>query len=106
MVEGRNYLEQSVALAPDGTLFLYTDGVTEAFDGDGNQFGDARLTAVLQDSAESGPRDLLDRVAAQVRDFASGEEQSDDITCMAVRFKATGGSTADRSERVTISARD
>ena len=89
------YREGRLTLAPGETLFLYTDGITEAFDCDAQEYGDARLEAVLQglQQPQGGagrrlpPTDLCNAVLADVHQFERGAPQADDITCMALRYQ-------------------
>lgn len=73
-----------VYIAPGETLLVYTDGVTEAFDRQGNDYGEARLVRVARDGAASAHA-LLDYVIADVFEFLDGAEQADDITLLALR---------------------
>jgi serine phosphatase RsbU (regulator of sigma subunit) len=66
-------------------LFVYTDGVTEAFNAADEEFSEQRLQCVLTDAASCSCRDLISNVHARVLDFTAGAPQSDDITMMAVR---------------------
>ena len=87
--EGFVYREGVVDLAPGDLLFLYTDGITEAFDIDAQEYGDHRLEAVLRGLSAEGPTpaDLCNAVLADVRQFERGAPQADDITCMALRWQ-------------------
>ena len=69
-------------LQPGDLLFAWTDGVTEAFDGDDAAFGEERMHAALH--AAQGAKDACDGMLAAVRQFASGVAQSDDITVFAI----------------------
>jgi serine phosphatase RsbU (regulator of sigma subunit) len=64
-------------------LFLFTDGVTEAADVNETEYGEARLVSALEANRRSDPNGLVEAVVADVRAFAAGAEQSDDITCVA-----------------------
>jgi serine phosphatase RsbU (regulator of sigma subunit)/catechol 2,3-dioxygenase-like lactoylglutathione lyase family enzyme len=66
-------------LGPGDSLALYTDGITEAFDGRGEEFGEERLIEVLQRKREMCSQDLLAAIVAEVRKH-SPHEQNDDIT--------------------------
>lgn len=72
-------------LEPGDTLFLYTDGVTEAFAPDRSCFGEERLLQTLREQPPSA-RELVGRVLEAVRSFADGEPQSDDIALLAIRW--------------------
>ncbi len=71
-------------LSPGDTLFLYTDGLTEAESARGDDFGDARLEAVLRSARADGPEAMIDKAVAAVQNFSSGA-QEDDITAVAVQ---------------------
>ena len=75
----------SVPLERDDCLVLYTDGVTEALDANGNEFGPERMIRSLRASANDGAQGVIDRVTADVRGFAGGHPQHDDITLIVVR---------------------
>jgi sigma-B regulation protein RsbU (phosphoserine phosphatase) len=66
-------------LAPGDALLLYTDGVTEARNDEGEEFGEARLLEAARQHRKLRLPDLLAAVADQARRF-SPHEQSDDIT--------------------------
>jgi sigma-B regulation protein RsbU (phosphoserine phosphatase) len=59
-------------------LLLYTDGVTERFDMDGNDYGTKRLLRRLAAEAADHPRQILDAIIADVRRFATGRPPDDD----------------------------
>lgn len=69
-------------LRPGDLLFVWTDGVTEAFDGDDLAFGDERMHEALR--AANGAADACDGMLAAVHRFAAGVAQSDDITVFAI----------------------
>ncbi len=67
-------------------LLLYTDGLTEALDAEGEEFGIDRLAAELRENAPSGAAETLHRLARSVRSFsARSRPQHDDITLIALR---------------------
>jgi sigma-B regulation protein RsbU (phosphoserine phosphatase) len=81
-----DYPAFSRRLLPGETILGYTDGVTEAADAAGAQFGEARLAAAISGApAGEDVQALTARLAAGVRDFAAGLEQFDDITLIAAR---------------------
>ena len=71
---------------PGDVLALYTDGVTEAFNTHGDEYGEARLIEALVRNRDVAPRDLLANIVQDVQQF-SREEQHDDITLMIARCK-------------------
>lgn len=84
--EDINYQSGKIQLAPEDTLVLYTDGVTEAFNSREEQFGFRRLEDTLQGLSEvKKARDLLNGITGRVADFSEGRSQSDDITLMVIR---------------------
>ena len=84
------YREHSLALSPGDRLFLYTDGVTEAFSATRELFGEERLEEVLRRGAALPLRDWMESVLDAVDRFAAGAEPSDDITCLALDFHPAG----------------
>lgn len=82
------YVANTVQLAPGDYLFLYTDGITEAFREDGSYYGDDRLRQCLERIAAEpySANEIIDAVLADVEAFTSGFQQSDDIAALAVRF--------------------
>jgi serine phosphatase RsbU (regulator of sigma subunit) len=75
-------------LGPDDLLTLYTDGVTEAFDASGEEFGEDRLLDALRRHRERAPEDLLECVVDEVRSF-SPHEQRDDLTLIVARRRGS-----------------
>jgi serine phosphatase RsbU (regulator of sigma subunit) len=76
-------------LYPGDTLALYTDGVTEAVNAAGEEFGEQRLTEALQQRGELSAYGLLASVVEEIQKF-SPHEQHDDITLIVA--KCTGSS--------------
>jgi sigma-B regulation protein RsbU (phosphoserine phosphatase) len=71
-------------LAPSDTVLLYTDGVTEARNEEGEEFGEARLLEAARQHRELSLPELLTAVADQARRF-SPHEQADDITLIVAK---------------------
>jgi serine phosphatase RsbU (regulator of sigma subunit) len=71
-------------LAPGDTLLLYTDGVTEALNAEGEEFGEERLLEAARQHRELSPPELLAAVADHARGF-SPHEQSDDVTLIVAK---------------------
>lgn len=75
----------STRLAPGETLIGYTDGVTEANDPQGAQYGNERMITRLTASLGTDAATLAQTLLNDVQNFAAGAEQSDDITLIVVR---------------------
>ena len=74
-------------MRPGDLLFLFSDGITEAFDPSGNEFGVGRLEAALAAGRGNLAAEVVAGVLAATREFAAGAEQSDDITCLALLYR-------------------
>jgi sigma-B regulation protein RsbU (phosphoserine phosphatase) len=72
------------AMRPGDLLFLYTDGVTEAVDGEEREFGEERLLDLIARSEGVSAAEAIARVKAAVSEFSRGEPQFDDLTCLAI----------------------
>ena len=83
--EDVKYEVHEVLLPAGATLFLYTDGVTEARNSQLTLFGLDRLHAALQ-TASGEPQQLMLQVADAVRQFVGDAEQSDDLTMLAIHY--------------------
>ena len=80
------YKGQQLTLAPGKTLLLYTDGLTEAENGNHDQFGERRILDVLEKSGAADPETLVREMADAVHAFTEPAEQSDDLTMLAIRY--------------------
>ena len=85
-VKNLEYESNILTLQPGETLFLYTDGVTEAMNPDDDMFEEQRTQESLQRHAGLGIEQLVENLFVDVQAFAAGREQSDDITCLALRY--------------------
>jgi len=75
----------AVPLERDDCLILYTDGVTEALDTAGDEFGLDRMTRSVRASAPEGAPAILERLIDDLRNFVGSTPQNDDITLIAIR---------------------
>jgi sigma-B regulation protein RsbU (phosphoserine phosphatase) len=82
------YSSGQVQLFPGDLIFFYTDGLTEALNAAGEEFGRDRLIAVLKEYGARSPREILRQTNSEIRRFTRGSPQHDDITALAV--KVTG----------------
>ncbi len=80
------YQSSVLMLQPGESLLFYTDGVTEAFNKDNEEYKEARLEKVLEGKHSLNLNELISQVFNDVQSFTAGVEQSDDITCMALKY--------------------
>ena len=85
--EDAAYKEEEIALCPGDIIYLYTDGVTEAMNPAQDMFGEQRLAWTLDSTEKMPPEEILRLVKSEVDSFADGEEQSDDITMLALHVR-------------------
>jgi sigma-B regulation protein RsbU (phosphoserine phosphatase) len=81
------YEPQEVILAAQDVFALFSDGVTEALDANGREYGEERLIAALHRHARLPAAELLDRVLADVSSFCGGTAQHDDISLVVARAR-------------------
>ncbi|MBR0077254.1 MAG: SpoIIE family protein phosphatase [Bacteroidales bacterium] len=84
---GYPFHEQETDLSYEDTIFLYTDGVTEAENATFNLFGEERLSAVLGTKCDA--HGYLEATRAAVNEFVGDTPQNDDITVLVIRYLTT-----------------
>jgi sigma-B regulation protein RsbU (phosphoserine phosphatase) len=80
------YRSNIINLKPNEIIFLYTDGITETFNSEGIEFEEYRLFEILRKNSKQNVRELIENVINDVKQFAGGTEQSDDMTCLALKY--------------------
>ena len=101
-IEGMVYEEDRIELSPADTLFLYTDGVTEAMDAKADFFSEERLTGSLAAMDEvTAKKAVLDTVAA-VKTFEAGVEQTDDVTVLAFQYHGRPKASDSAALQITL----
>ena len=85
-IEHFNYKSRRMTIDPGDTLYLYTDGVTEAFNSEGNMYGEKRLGNLLKANLRAGHKEIVKKTLADVSAFAAGTLPSDDLTLMAIKY--------------------
>lgn len=88
VMDGMDYLENVLTLQKDDAVVMFTDGVTEAFDKADTLYGEARLVRVIDGLIPPTARGLVDGLVEDVVTFAEGVPQADDITCVALVYRA------------------
>ena len=88
-VAGTPYQTQAIVMEPQTTIFLYTDGVTEAMTADKKMFGRQQILDEINRAIQTGqvaPKALIERMTAAVQAFVGDTEQSDDLTMLAINY--------------------
>jgi len=80
------YTVQEIFIQPDSTIFLYTDGLTEAKNVERKLFGLKRIQAVLDTCTDNDSKEILEKMTQSVDGFVKQAEQSDDLTMLAIRY--------------------
>jgi len=78
-------IDFAVPLERDDCLVLYTDGVTETLNAEGDEFGLDRMRQSVRASATNGAQAIVRKIIEDVRDFTGSIPQNDDITLIAIR---------------------
>ena len=77
-----------VQLAPGDLVVLFSDGVTEARNEDGDEYGRDRLLSALTTATQHDADSVLEQLISSVRAFAGVAPQADDITALVLRYRA------------------
>ena len=85
--EGLRYREDEIKLNHGDALFIYTDGVTEATNGDQELFGEERMVNALNVYAEKTPDEIIRGTRHDIDAFVKDAPQFDDITMLCLRFQ-------------------
>ena len=83
-----NYETASLELKPGDALIFFTDGVVEAFNGGGEEFGNARWLNAIRNLPDWDAQQTLQLLMKRVDEFVGVTRQSDDITCLVFRSRA------------------
>ena len=84
---GFPYEGQEYTIERGTSIFLYTDGVTEAENKEKALYSDERLLQQLMVTQKESPRSIVDSVLVDIESHVAGAEQSDDITIMSFNYK-------------------
>lgn len=87
-LENNQYQESNVQLYPGDRLYLYSDGIPEAENPDNILFGTARMLSTLQSCAELSLEESLDKLLAEVEDWAGSSNLKDDITLLSIEIES------------------
>lgn len=85
-----SFSEERTLLEAGDTLILYTDGVSEARDGEGNFFGDRRLKSAVAAAGDCPAEEMVQALVTAVNEFTGSVPQADDMTIVAVKRAGEG----------------
>jgi sigma-B regulation protein RsbU (phosphoserine phosphatase) len=85
--EEAEFIDNVHSFSPGEMIMLYTDGVTEAADKNGEEYGYERFSEVLQKNLRSSPKLLTEALLSSIRNFTKGAPQSDDITTLCLKYR-------------------
>lgn len=80
------FVTEHLTLEQEGTLFLYTDGVTEAKNPEDAMYGEEQLLKALQTAPQRDVANMIHYISSEVAHHANGASQSDDITMLAIKM--------------------
>lgn len=80
------FAEETVRLRPGDLLIVFSDGVTDALNGENEEFGEDRLRACVEANYKLTPAGLVATTLDAVRQFSGGAVHSDDATLVALRY--------------------
>lgn len=86
-MDGVPYKEHTLTLQKGDTVFLYTDGVTEAENAANELYGEDRLLACFEQMKNSAPEEVIETIKQSVEVFVNGADQFDDMTMLCFKWK-------------------
>lgn len=86
LFDAATFEEETVTLQNGDWLIVFSDGVSEAMSASADEYGENRIVSVVERNKTLEPRQLLEALFADVREFTRGAPQSDDITAMVLRY--------------------
>ncbi len=89
-VENTRYEDETAILDPGDSIFIYTDGVTEAKKPSGARYGEKRMMSLLNSVSNASQQVIIDSLKADIDDFTESSDPFDDITMLGFRY--LGGS--------------
>ena len=85
LMEDFDYLSGHAVLDPGETLFVYTDGLTDATNRKGELFGKKRLEGTLNGCSRQAPEHIVNTIWDRIGNFSAGTAADDDMTCLVLR---------------------
>jgi hypothetical protein len=92
-------VEENLKLQKDDLIVIYTDGVTEAMNGKREQWGEKRFVDFIKTNGKMAPRDFIDKLSMELKEFTQDYPQNDDITIVAIKEKKSGAEMMRKLDR-------
>ena len=86
-IDEAKYKENKIVLEPGDKIILYTDGVTEAHNPNNELFGEKGLIEFTKKNITNNAKDYIHNLREEIKKFAGGNEQFDDITMLVVEYQ-------------------
>jgi sigma-B regulation protein RsbU (phosphoserine phosphatase) len=87
LFEGVPFEEETLTLAPGDCVVVFSDGVSEALSASGDEFGEPRILEAVQGALDCDAAGVLQALIGEVREWAAGAAQNDDITALVLRYR-------------------
>jgi sigma-B regulation protein RsbU (phosphoserine phosphatase) len=84
-LENYDFNEGKISFNPDDLLLIYSDGITEAMDASGEEFGEERLAALVDEHKKESAQNVINIVIDAVNKHAEGRPQMDDMTLVVIK---------------------
>ena len=81
------YVSETVKLFSGDILILFTDGITEAMNKQGEEFSDKALETLALSISDKSSQEVVNTIQQEVQKFAEGTTQSDDMTLVVIKVK-------------------
>ena len=92
-MEGARYKDYEIQMMPGDAVFVYTDGIPEANNADGEFYGLERMESALNSIADRDPEGILQGITKAVKCFTGEARQFDDLTMLCLEYKGKGQKT-------------
>ena len=87
MMDGMEYSSETIQLKKGDVFILYTDGINEAMNDDGEEFEMDRFYQVIKETTRKSAEEIHDTIIERVFQFAPNANESDDITLITVKVE-------------------
>jgi sigma-B regulation protein RsbU (phosphoserine phosphatase) len=88
LLRSATYFQAAQRVEPGDLLLIYSDGIVEAANPKGEEYGAEHLLAILEENFNADVSDVREKVLASIREFSAGAPVADDLTLIVARFKA------------------